>query len=213
MSARDETRFNELKSIVPSEFHSNLSVFKADLNREEDCLRLKEEILRKDGQINHVVASIGGWRTDGKLSTVSAVNFQIGLKDLLLPHFNCYKTFSKILSETPKSTYTFITGGTGEAKFVDPTASLLPISAAATYGMRTAAVSEYKNSKNLAIIELRLFFWIRKKLDSNFDPKKSQSEVGHDYVGKFLPKLILKHKADVYKIQSRNIGDELYQKL
>lgn len=111
MAARDESRFNELKTIVPSQFHSNLAFYKADLSQEEQVMALREEILRKDGQLNHVVASMGGWRTDGNLSTVTVENYQKGIQDLTLPHFVCYRTFSKLLSETPKSTYTFITGG------------------------------------------------------------------------------------------------------
>lgn len=62
-------------------------------------------------------------------------------------------------------------------------------------------------------MELRLFFWIRKKLDSNFDPRKSQLEVGHDFVGRFVPKIILKHKSEVYKIQTRSVGEQLYKTL
>ena len=73
-------------------------------------------------------------------------------------------------------------------------------------------MSEFKGNKNLSLMELRLFFWIRKALDSKFDPKKSQMEVGHDYVGKFLPKMILKNKSEIYKITARATGDQLYSK-
>jgi NAD(P)-dependent dehydrogenase (short-subunit alcohol dehydrogenase family) len=213
VSSRDAARFEELKKLVPNQFHSQLAFYKADLMNENECLKLKDEILNKEGKINHVISSIGGWRTDGKLSSVSSSDFVKILTENTLPHVNCYRTFSKVLSEQPKSTYTFISGGSGEAKFFDPRASLLPPSAGAVYGLYTSAISEYKNHKNLALNELRLFFWIRRQMDSKFDPKKSQMEVGHDYVGKFIPKLILKHKSDVYKIQTRSIGDQLYEKL
>lgn len=95
----------------------------------------------------------------------------------------------------------------------DPKASMLPISAGHVYGMYTSAVSEQRGNKNLSLIELRLFFWIRRQLDAKFDPKKSQMEVGHDYVGKFVPKIILRNKSELYKIQTRSVGDQLYEKL
>lgn len=213
VAARNESRFEELKKSVPEQFHSNLAFQIADLANETDCLRLKDKILGTDGQLNHLVASMGGWRTDGPLSTLSVDNYLNGMKELTLPHIVVYKTFSKLLSETPNSSYIFITGGSGEAKFFDPKASLLPIKASAMYGMYVSACSEYKGNKNMALNELRLFFWIRRKSDSSFDPKKAQFEVGHDYVGKFIPKIILRHKSEVLKIQTRSVGDELYKKL
>lgn len=109
--------------------------------------------------------------------------------------------------------YTKQTGGSGEARAFDPKASMLPVGSGHVYGMYTSGVSEFRSNKNLALIELRLFFWIRRQLDSKFDPKTSQMEVGHDYVGKFLPKIILKNKTELYKIQTRAIGDKLFEKL
>jgi hypothetical protein len=96
--------------------------------------------------------------------------------------------------------------------YTDPKASLLPPSAAAIYGLYISAMSEFKGNKNLSLMELRLFFWIRKALDSKFDAKKSQMEVGHDYVGKFLPRMILKNKSEIYKITNRAAGDQLFAK-
>lgn len=213
VAARNESRFDELRKTVPEQFHSNLAFQIADLANETDCLRLKDKILSTDGQLNHLVASMGGWRADGPLSTLTVENYLNGMKELTLPHFVVYRTFSKLLSETPNSSYIFITGGSGEAKFFDPKASLLPIKASAMYGMYVSACSEYKGNKNMALNELRLFFWIRRKPDSSFDPKKSQFEVGHDYVGKFIPKIILRHKSEVLKVQTRSVGDELFKKL
>jgi NAD(P)-dependent dehydrogenase (short-subunit alcohol dehydrogenase family) len=213
VSSRNEKSFDELKALVPGQFHSQLSFYKADLNKEENVLRLKEDILKREGALNHVIASIGGWRTDGNLSTLNLDQYKKAVDDMTVPHFNCYKAFVPHLSAQAKSTYTFITGGSGEAKAFDPKASILPIAASHVYGMYTSAVSEHQRNKNLALIQLRLFFWIRKELDSKFDAKKSELEVGHDFVGKFVPKLIVKQKSEIYKIQTRSIGNALYEKL
>jgi hypothetical protein len=132
---------------------------------------------------------------------------------MTLPHFVCYKTFSKLLSERPNSTYTFISGGSGDVKFFDPNASILPPSKGLVYGLYISACSEYRNNKNLALIQFRIYTWIRKELDAKFLAKNAQFEVGHDYVGKFVPKLILKNKSDLYKITTRNVGDQLWKTL
>ena len=70
----------------------------------------QDQILQQEGHINHVVVSVGGWRTDGPLSTVPLDVYQKTVAEFTLPHFNCYKSFVKILSQQPKSTYTMITG-------------------------------------------------------------------------------------------------------
>jgi hypothetical protein len=57
-------------------------------------------------------------------------------------------------------------GGSGEAKFFDPRASILPVSASHVYGLYRSAFTEYKDNKNMSLIELRLFMWIRRQLDS-----------------------------------------------
>ncbi len=110
VTARNENRLDQLKRLVPEQLHSNLGFFKADLTKENECLQLKEEILNREGKLNHVVASIGGWRTDGLLGQLSVDNYQKAVQEMTLPHFVCYKTFAKLLSEKPNSTYTFIAG-------------------------------------------------------------------------------------------------------
>lgn len=210
VAARNDTKFDELIKSVPAELRSNLSMVKADLSKENECVKVKEEILRKDGQLNHVVASIGGWRADPKLSELSVDTYEKAIQDHTLPHFICYKTFSKLLSEKPKSTYTFVTGGSADMKIFDPRASMLPPTAGLVYGLYTSACTENRTNKNLALIQLRVYYWVRRELDSKFDPKKAQLEAGHDYIGKFVPKIILKNKSEIYKLPTRSMSDKLY---
>lgn len=213
VSARNESKFEELKKSVPASLTPNLHMKKLDLSNENELKQAKDEIIKTEGKLNHVVVSVGGWRTDGKLSTVSVDSYERALRELTLPHFVCYKTFSQYLSQTPKSTYTMITGGSGEAKLFDPRASLLPVAASHVYGLYRSAFTELNNNKNLSLIELRLFMWIRRCMDAKFEPKKSQFEVGHDWAGRFVPKLIVKGKSDVYKVQTRSSGDQLFSSL
>lgn len=174
-------------------------------------MKLKDEILKKEGKINHVISSIGGWVTLGKLSDISVESFQKELNDNAIAHFVVYKTFVKELAQTPNSTFIFISGGSAEAKYFEPTASTIPIGSSCVHGIYISASSEFKEHQNLALIEFRLFLWIRKQADINFDQSNSEYEVGHDYIGKFIPKLIIRHKSDLYRITCRSQGDQLYE--
>ena len=69
VSSRDSSRLDDLKKSIPTEFHSNLGLIKADVSKENECVQVRDEILKKDGKLNHVIASIGGWRTNGKVDT------------------------------------------------------------------------------------------------------------------------------------------------
>ena len=110
VTARSDAKFEELKKSLPVSVHSQLEMRKVNLCNEAETQKLREEVLRKEGKLDHVVVSVGGWRQDGKLSAVSVDNYETAIREMTLPHFVCYRTFSKLLSETPKSSYTFITG-------------------------------------------------------------------------------------------------------
>jgi hypothetical protein len=198
---------------VPSDVRPNLNLLKADLSNEIDCIRLKDAILKEHGQLDHVVTSIGGWRTDGPLSNLTVSEYQKALQEMTLPHFVVYRTFANLLNQRPNSTYTFVTGGSCDAARFDPKASMLPPSAGLGYGLYTAAISEHARSKNLKVIQLRPYFWVRRDHDSKFDPKKAQMEVGTDYVAKFVPKIILRNKSEVYKLTTRAVADQLFTTL
>jgi hypothetical protein len=60
-------------------------------------------------------------------------------------------------------------------------------------------------------MELRIFTWVRREPDSKFE--QNAIELGNDFVGKFVPKLILKNKSDIYKLPSRSIATQLLAKL
>jgi hypothetical protein len=190
-----------------------LNFIEADLAIEQDCIRVRDTILKVDGKLNNVVTSIGGWTTNGPLSTVSQIDYEKTLRSLTLAHFLVYKTFAKYLSENPNSTYTFVNSGSAELKQFDPRASMIPIGASAVHGMFTSACSEFSRNKNLCLMQLRLFMWIRKEADAKFAAKKSELEVGHDYAGKFVPYMIVKRKSDIYRAQTRSLGNQLYEQL
>jgi short-subunit dehydrogenase len=59
ISSRDENRLNEIKNSLPEAIRTNLNTIKSEIDTEADCARVRDEILRVDKQINHVVSSLG----------------------------------------------------------------------------------------------------------------------------------------------------------
>ncbi len=194
-----------MKQSIPDELKGNLNVEHVNISNEIQCLKLRDQILTKAGRIDHVVASIGSFWNKGKLSDQSVDEFRKVMDDAVTSHFIVYKTFSKILSKQ-QSSYTFITGGLGEACFL-PDSCLVTVGASGLYGVYQAALAEHKNNKTFSVNEVRYYMWIRNKLDKEF---KSNMEVGNDWTAKFIPKVILKNKSSQYKILNRKKGDELF---
>jgi len=221
LSGRSNTRFEEFKSTVPAEFHSNLEMTTCDMGDEKDAERLKNEILAKDGKVNHVVCSIGGWREDGPLSKVSFEAYRNAMKDMAVPHFLCYKTFAPELQKHAGSTYTFITGGSSDhdIPFHVSTAGMIPPTTGHVYGLYASAECENKEVPNLSIMQLRIYIMISKYEDDDVvkngkglyrpDPEAS----GHNFIGRFFPKAMSGQRSGLYKFESRAAVNKIVDSL
>jgi hypothetical protein len=91
------------------------------------------------------------------LSEVTVEVYEKIMKELTMSQFLAYRTFIKQLSQLENLIFTFISGGSSESTHFMPTASLIPVSASTNAGICIAAWSEFKNNKNVAINQLRLF--------------------------------------------------------
>lgn len=56
----------------------------------------------------------GGWWQKGVLSDQSLAEYNSVMNDMVTSHFLVYKAFAKELAKQSDSTYTFISGGSGE---------------------------------------------------------------------------------------------------
>lgn len=151
------------------------------------------------------------------MSDQSLEEFFSIITDYPASHFVVYKTFAKILSAEPKSTFTFITGGSGEecekGRVFLADASLIPVASSSVYGLYDGAFSEFNNHPNLKISQLRIFLWVRPKSDSNFDASVSQSEAGNDFVGRFIPRIIEKHRNGIFRVKTRSEANLEFDKI
>jgi hypothetical protein len=208
VTSRSQKNLQDLERTIGSQDHkANLILMQKNIADEVECMKLKDEILQKEGKIDHCIASIGSFWGKGPLSKQSVDEFKNVYGDTLLPHFLVYKTFANELEKQPKSSYTFITGGLGEA-CVLPNSSLVTVYASGLYGLYQAAATEHKNKKNFKVSEIRFYQWIRNRPDKDFDPIKSQMEVGTDWTANIVTKILQEHKGGLHKLLNRKKGDE-----
>ena len=141
---------------------------------------------------------------------VSLDHFKNSMEEMGISHFIVYRTFARLLNQTPGSTYIFITGGSVDDSvltMVPACASMLPPSTSLVHGLHVSACSEFKDS-NLAPLQLRIYFMISRSPDSTHDPKTSRG-AGSDYIGKFIVKMIQNHRNNLlYKLESRAAAEE-----
>ena len=217
---------SKLGCVIGKLFKNKFSLFylffyilnlKGEIANEADCAKVRDQILSVDKTVHHVVSSLGSWWQKGVLSEQSVEEFNALISNAVISHFVVYKTFAKILASNPGSTYTFITGGSGESCekgeifFAD--ASLIPVMSNAVYGLYDSAYSEFHNHPNLKVSQLRIFIWVRPKSDSNFDANTSQFEVGNDFIGRFIPKIIKKHRDGIFRAKSRQEANAEFENI
>jgi NAD(P)-dependent dehydrogenase (short-subunit alcohol dehydrogenase family) len=216
VASRSAEKLEQIKSTVPEQLRSQLSLAKYDVSQESECIKLRDEILTQDKKINHVFSSLGGWWMKGYLSDQSVDEYMTVHRDMVLGHFIVYKTFAKVLAEQPGSTYTFITGGSGElnenGEIFEPKASLISCVSPGVYGLFYAANAEFDKNPNLRISELRIFIWVKPVKDADLE-NKTDTLVGNDFIGKFAVKITAGHKRGTIRVKTRFLADAVYKDL
>lgn len=71
ISGRKKESLEAIRNQLPEKFHCKFGFVVADFNKEDEAIKVRDEILRVDGKVNHVISSIGAWELHGKLSDVN----------------------------------------------------------------------------------------------------------------------------------------------
>jgi NAD(P)-dependent dehydrogenase (short-subunit alcohol dehydrogenase family) len=122
--SRSQDKLDQLKTQL--QHPANLITKVADMSSLEAAEQLRDELKTELGQIDHVVASLGGWWQGQPLIHISLELWHTLINNSLTAHFIAAKTFIPFLQES-KGSYTLINGG--GALHPVPTAG--PISASA----------------------------------------------------------------------------------
>jgi len=235
VSSSNEKNLADFEATVPKEHRENIRLVDTDNSNLSNSVTLRKTILKTDGRVDHVVSSPGSWvmkdvlreqisdivnnhRSDFNFSGYARKIFHVYLMVIrsVWSHYFVYKTFSKHLStrNDAKTSYTFITGEQGDAfSWEIPELFTLGLAAATLNYCCRAAFAEHKKNPNFKLNEMRYSMYIKNRADKEYDPVKSDNEVGNDWTAKFVIKAIENHRGGQYKILNRKTGEDLYAKM
>jgi len=153
----------------------------ADFGEIESVEKLRDDILNQFGQLDAVVASLGGtWKENMPLTQVSITDWQKYLLSNLTTHFIAARTFLPSLQYQQGSTYTFIGGAAAEIPI--PNYSLVAIPAAAQLMLAQMAIAEMKETYT-RINEVVIHSWVSTRSTKGIEQPEW---ITADDVGKYV---------------------------
>lgn len=129
-----------------------------EISQIDDAERIRDQILKRFGRLDIVVASLGGWWFGNKpVTEVAIAEWQQYLNSNLTSHFIAARTFLPLLKEQKGSSYTLIGGAAAEVPI--PNVSLVSIPAAGQLMLAQLLIAENKNS-SVRINEVIIHSWV-----------------------------------------------------
>lgn len=83
--------------------HNNVSVFKADISKEKDLLKLKDFIVKKYGKLDCLVCNAGIIPTPCGIDDITDANIDKTIDVNLKGTFRCLRIFGNLIKETSKN--------------------------------------------------------------------------------------------------------------
>ncbi len=109
--SRTPEAIERLRGALAPQLQTRLDTIVADLGCSRDAQRLREEIARRHGPIDAVVASLGGtWEERLRLIDVPEETWRSYWESNLNPHFVTARTFLPGLADRPGASYTLLGG-------------------------------------------------------------------------------------------------------
>ena len=174
--SRDQYRLDELKEHLGEKCCDHLVTFVASCGTEEGGLDLHKKIEDKVGQLDMVLASIGGWWQGEPLSQVPLRIWNHIMENSLTAHFVAAKTFLPLLADIEGSSYTFLNGGA--ALYAIPSAGPISVSASAQLMLKDVMATEFEES------EVRInTLLVRTKVNTRSQPNPKHHWITADEVG------------------------------
>jgi 3-oxoacyl-[acyl-carrier protein] reductase len=106
-----------------------LETIPADLSVEDEVGALRDRILEREGHIDAVVVSVGAYQYGYRLHKMPLPDWERGVRDNLLTHFNLQRVFVEQLRKQNDGIYVTLTGP--EAESINPDESVMSVFAAA----------------------------------------------------------------------------------
>lgn len=126
--SRGQDKLAALRSRLGATENEKLVTLTGSIGEEAGAAALRDEILARNGRLDHVVASLGGWWQGKPLTEIDLKTWRRLMDNSLTAHFITARTFMPLVREA-KGSYTLINGG--GALHPVPTAGPVSTSAAA----------------------------------------------------------------------------------
>lgn len=131
--SRSEEKIVKLRAYTSDLNNGNLVTIHAAMNTMEGAMAVKDEIIRKFGRIDMVVASLGGWWQGAPLYRMDINSWERILDNNLTSHFITIRAFVPELVRNQQGTYVHINGFSAEQTY--PGANAVAMAAAAQLSM------------------------------------------------------------------------------
>jgi len=174
--SRDQYRLDQLRSHLGDKCCDHLVTFVAGCGTEEGGQDIRKKIEQEVGQLDMVVASIGGWWQGEPLSQVPLRIWNSIMENSLTAHFVAARTFLPVLADLEGSSYTFLNGGA--ALYPIPTAGPISVAASAQLMLKDNLAEEYMD--NAVRINTLL---VRTKVNTRSQPNPKAHWITADEVG------------------------------
>ena len=174
--SRSAYRLDDLKKRLGDLANERLITHQGGCSSEEGGLAMRDFIMRDVGQLDTVVAAIGGWWQGEALTELPLRIWKELLDNSLTAHFIAAKTFLPQLVDCPGSCYIMLNGGA--ALDVIPYAGPISVSAAAQLALMKVLAAETEDT------EVRLnTLLIKNKVATRSQPERKSHWLTPDEVG------------------------------
>ena len=138
--SRTQDKLDRFLEAIPEGNRDRLTTLVGEIGQETGARQLRDEIRRSKGQLDAVVASLGGWWQGPRLIETPLEQWQKVLTDNLTSHVVAAKTFLPVLGRRPGTSYLFINGGAALTPI--PHSGPISVAAAAQLMLKDVLVAE-----------------------------------------------------------------------
>lgn len=179
--SRKAEKLEELRTYLGELAHPERFIpIVGEISEIDSAERIRDQLLKQFGQLDAVVASLGGWWSGNRpVTEVSIAEWQQYLDSNLTSHFIAARTFLPVLKENKGTSYTLIGGAAAEVPI--PNVSPVSISAAGQLMLAQVLMEENKGS-TVRINEVMVHSWVATRSSK----ERSQATwVSADDIGEF----------------------------
>lgn len=179
--SRKPEKLEELRTYLGEIAHPDKFIpIVGEITQIESAENIRDQLLKQFGQIDAVVASLGGWWFGNKpITEVAITEWQQYLDSNLTSHFIAARTFIPVLKERKGATYTLIGGSAAEVPI--PNVSPVSIPAAGQLMLAQVLMQENKGSA-VRINEVIVHSWVATRTSQE---RSQPTWISADDIGEF----------------------------